>query len=68
MSYRYRHGDRPLDGYTTQRAVGRGGFGKVYYAVSDGGREVALKLLSIGAGVALLALSRFASVYSRRGL
>jgi len=28
-----------------QRAVGRGGFGEVYYAVSDGGREVALKYL-----------------------
>ncbi|UCE46970.1 MAG: protein kinase, partial [Phycisphaerales bacterium] len=26
-----------------QRAAGRGGFGEVYYAVSDGGREVALK-------------------------
>ena len=41
--YRYKHGDRPLEGYTIQRAAGRGGFGEVYYAVSDGGREVALK-------------------------
>jgi len=32
-----------LDGYTIQRAAGRGGFGEVYYAVSDSGREVALK-------------------------
>ena len=45
MRYRYRHGDRPLDGYTIQRGIGRGGFGEVYYAVSDGGREVAIKTL-----------------------
>ncbi len=45
MAFRYRHGDRPLDGYTIQRGVGAGGFGEVYYAVSDGGRQVALKCL-----------------------
>src|SRR5438270_5991959 len=43
--FQYKHGDRPLEGYTIQRAAGRGGFGEVYYAVSDGGREVALKLI-----------------------
>src|SRR2546423_13031442 len=43
--YRYKHGDRPLDGYTIQRAAGRGGFGEVYYATSDSGREVALKVV-----------------------
>src|SRR5437016_4807235 len=43
--YQYKHGDRPLDGYTIQRGAGRGGFGEVYYAVSDSGREVALKLI-----------------------
>src|SRR5258705_481418 len=37
-AFRYKHGDRPLDGYTIQRGVGRGGFGEVYYAVSDSGR------------------------------
>jgi len=41
--YQYKHGDRPLDGYTIQRAAGRGGFGEVYYALSDSGREVAIK-------------------------
>ena len=41
--YRYQHGDRPLDGFTIQHGLGRGGFGEVYYAVSDAGREVALK-------------------------
>jgi len=41
--YRYQHGDHPLEGYTIQRAAGRGGFGEVYYALSDSGREVAIK-------------------------
>src|SRR4029077_18731850 len=45
MAFRFNQGDRPLDGYTIQRGVGRGGFGEVYYAVSDGGKEVALKFL-----------------------
>ncbi len=45
MSFRYGHGDRPLEGYTILRGIGRGGFGEVYYAVSDGGREVALKVI-----------------------
>lgn len=45
MAFRYRHGDRPLDGYTILRGIGQGGFGEVYYAVSDGGREVALKAI-----------------------
>ena len=43
--FRYKHGDRPLEGYTIQRAAGKGGFGEVYYAVSDSGREVALKVI-----------------------
>jgi hypothetical protein len=43
--YRYKHGDRPLEGFTVQRAAGRGGFGEVYYALSDSGREVALKIV-----------------------
>ncbi len=41
--YQYQYGDRPLDGYTIQRAAGCGGFGEVYYAISDSGRQVALK-------------------------
>ena len=36
---------RPLDGYTLKRGVGRGGFGEVYFATSDAGKEVALKLI-----------------------
>ena len=45
MAFTFKHGDRPLDDFTIQRGVGRGGFGEVYYALSDGGREVALKYL-----------------------
>ena len=36
---------RPLPGYTVKRAIHRGGFGEVYYGLSDGGKEVAMKLL-----------------------
>jgi len=45
VPYTYKHGDRPLAGYTVQRAIGRGGFGEVYYAVADSGKQVALKYL-----------------------
>lgn len=41
----YASGARPLDGYTIKRGIGHGGFGEVYYAVSDAGKEVALKLV-----------------------
>ena len=36
----------PLEGYTIKRAIHRGGFGEVYYALSNSGKEVALKLLN----------------------
>ena len=45
MKFIYGSGQRPLDGYTLKRGIGRGGFGEVYFAVSDGGKEVALKLV-----------------------
>ena len=45
MAYTFKHGDRPLSDCEIQRAVGTGGFGEVYYAMTDGGREVALKYL-----------------------
>src|SRR3954462_15858579 len=44
--YTYASGARPLDGFTIKRAIGRGGFGEVYYATSDAGKEVALKLIT----------------------
>lgn len=45
MKFIYSSGQRPLDGFTLKRGIGRGGFGEVYFAVSDGGKEVALKLV-----------------------
>src|SRR5437868_5770840 len=45
MKFAYASGSRPLDGYTIKRGVGRGGFGEVYFATSDAGKEVALKLI-----------------------
>ena len=45
MRFTYNSGSRPLEGFTLKRGVGRGGFGEVYFGVSDGGKEVALKLL-----------------------
>lgn len=45
MKFTYASGDRPLDGYTIKQGLGRGGFGEVYRALSDGGKEVALKLI-----------------------
>jgi hypothetical protein len=43
MKFAYKSGSRPLDGYTIKRGVGIGGFGEVYFALSDAGKEVALK-------------------------
>jgi serine/threonine protein kinase len=43
--FRYEPESKPLDGYTIKRAIQRGGFGEVYYALSDAGKEVALKLV-----------------------
>lgn len=43
MKFAYPSGSQPLAGYTIKRGVGFGGFGDVYYATSDAGKEVALK-------------------------
>ena len=56
--FRFKHGDRPLEGYTIQRAAGRGGFGEVYYAVSDSGREVALKYVQAYEQIELRGISQ----------
>lgn len=57
MAFSFNQGDRPLPGFTIQRGVGRGGFGEVYYAVSDGGKEVALKYLRENPAVELRGVS-----------
>ena len=49
-TYRYQPGDRPLEGFTVRAPAGRGGFGEVYFAESDAGREVALKALFVQQG------------------
>lgn len=57
MKFTYPSGSRPLDGYTIKRGIGRGGFGEVYYATSDGGKEVALKLIRRNLDVELRGVS-----------
>ena len=46
MKFTFAPESRPLAGYVIKRAIHRGGFGEVYFAVSDAGRQVALKLLN----------------------
>jgi serine/threonine protein kinase len=43
LRFTHPSGSRPLDGYTIKRGIGIGGFGEVYFALSDAGKEVALK-------------------------
>ncbi len=43
MKFRFGNGDQPLAGFTIKRGVGVGGFGEVYFATNDAGKEVALK-------------------------
>lgn len=43
MKFAYASGARPLDGYTIKRGIGVGGFGEVYFALSDAGKELAVK-------------------------
>jgi eukaryotic-like serine/threonine-protein kinase len=45
MKFTFQPESKPLAGYTIKRAIHRGGFGEVYYALTDAGKEVALKLL-----------------------
>jgi serine/threonine protein kinase len=53
MKFTFAPESRPLEGYTIKRAIYRGGFGEVYYALTDAGREVALKLLQNNSEVEL---------------
>ncbi|HEX3869706.1 MAG TPA: serine/threonine-protein kinase [Pirellulales bacterium] len=56
--FTYASGARPLDGYTIRRGIGHGGFGEVYYATSDAGKEVALKFIRRNLDVELRGVSQ----------
>jgi serine/threonine protein kinase len=58
--FRFAHasGSQPLDGYTIKRGVGVGGFGEVYYATSEAGKEVALKRIQRNLDVELRGVSQ----------
>ncbi|MEM8733421.1 MAG: serine/threonine-protein kinase, partial [Planctomycetota bacterium] len=43
MKFRFGNGDTPLAGFTIKRGVGIGGFGEVYFATNEAGKEVAIK-------------------------
>src|SRR5688500_17033504 len=43
VKFLYASGARSLEGFTIKRGIGPGGFGEVYFATSDAGKEVALK-------------------------
>jgi len=58
MKFTFPPESKPLDGYTIKRAIHRGGFGEVYYALSDAGKEVALKLLQQNMDVELRGVSQ----------
>src|SRR5688572_26461616 len=53
MKFTYACGQKPLAGYEVKHGIGRGGFGEVYFALSDGGKEVALKLVRTNLDVEL---------------
>jgi serine/threonine protein kinase len=58
MRFAYASGTRPLEGYTIKRGIGAGGFGDVYYATSDAGKEVALKRIQRNLDVELRGVSQ----------
>ncbi|MDG2223748.1 MAG: serine/threonine-protein kinase [Rubripirellula sp.] len=57
MTYTYPPGSTPLAPYTIRRGVGLGGFGEVYFAVSQAGKEVALKRIQRNLEVELRGVS-----------
>lgn len=57
MSFTYPPGSTPLPRYTIRRGIGVGGFGEVYFAVSDVGKEVAMKRIQRNLDVELRGVS-----------
>ena len=39
MTFTHKPGSKPLPRYEIQSGIGRGGFGEVYFAVSDAGKS-----------------------------
>ena len=58
MKFQYASGSRPLEGFIIKRGIGRGGFGEVYFATSDAGKELALKHIERNLEVELRGVSQ----------
>lgn len=58
MKFTFSAGESPLEGYTIKRAIHRGGFGEVYFARSQAGKDVAIKLLHDNSEVELRGVSQ----------
>ena len=58
MSFTFPPGSQPLPPYTIRRGVGVGGFGEVYFAVSQAGKEVALKRIQRNLEIELRGVSQ----------
>ncbi|MCO8125496.1 serine/threonine protein kinase [Stieleria sp. TO1_6] len=58
MSFTFVPGSQPLPPYTIRRGVGTGGFGEVYFAVSQAGKEVALKRIQRNLDIELRGVSQ----------
>ena len=57
MNFTYSPNDTVLGRYTIRRGIGMGGFGEVYFAVSQAGKEVALKRIQRNLAVELRGVS-----------
>ncbi len=57
MSFSYPPGSMPLPPYRIRRGIGMGGFGEVYFALSEAGKEVALKRVQRNLDVELRGVS-----------
>jgi serine/threonine protein kinase len=55
--FTYPPGSTPLPRYTIRRGIGMGGFGEVYFAISDAGKEVAIKRIQRNLEVELRGVS-----------
>lgn len=58
MSFTFPPGSSPLPPYTIRRGIGIGGFGEVYFAVSQAGKEVALKRIQRNLEIELRGVSQ----------